>query len=320
MRLVGVTMVGNESDLIESFVRYHAQVLDHLLVVDHRSTDGSAEILDALAAEGLPLTVTRDAGLGHAQGDGLTKQMKAAARRYRADWVVALDADEFLTSREPGGVRAALAREAPAGRYLRVPWRSYVPTPTDEAGEPDVLRRIEHRCASEPKQWFKVLAPKELAGARRSLLGPGSHDLYRGRAKRSRRYPCETSASLALAHFPLRSVEQMERKVLRGWLGTLALPPEQRPRNPHWGALFGALARGERPDAARLSETARLYPALPEASGASAAPPGLVREPVRPEKEPYALRYVELGRPPSPTRLLATLAEELAEELGRRSA
>lgn len=319
MRLVGVSMVGDEADVIESFVRFHAQVLDHLLVVDHRSRDGTAEILAALVDEGLPLSVTREPGLGHSQARHLTELMKVAVRRHGADWVVPLDADEFLTSEEPGGVRAALPPGPPAKRYLRIPWRSYVPTPRDDPAEPEVLRRIRHRCAREPKQWYKALAPRRLAGARRTLLQPGSHDLYRGGLKRSRRYAFEASRGLALAHFPLRSVEQMERKVLRGWLASLALPPGRRPENAHWGAFFRAFARGERPDPSQLCETARRYPMLAEGADQPPASTALLCEPVVAEKEPYGLRYLELRRRPPATALLAALAEELADELGRQS-
>ena len=60
MRLVGVSMVRNEADIIEAFVRHNAAVLDALVVVDHGSVDGTREILFALRDEGLPLAIEQD--------------------------------------------------------------------------------------------------------------------------------------------------------------------------------------------------------------------------------------------------------------------
>ena len=54
MQLTGVTMVRDEADLIEAFVCHNLQVLDRMFVVDHRSRDGTREILRALVAEGFP--------------------------------------------------------------------------------------------------------------------------------------------------------------------------------------------------------------------------------------------------------------------------
>ena len=43
-------MLRNEADVVESFVRHNLSLLDGLLVVDHGSSDGTSEILDALVA------------------------------------------------------------------------------------------------------------------------------------------------------------------------------------------------------------------------------------------------------------------------------
>jgi len=48
MRLVAVSIVKNEADIIEPFVRHTLAWVDHHLVFDHDSTDGTREILGAL--------------------------------------------------------------------------------------------------------------------------------------------------------------------------------------------------------------------------------------------------------------------------------
>jgi hypothetical protein len=60
MRLWGVSMVRNEADVIEAFVRHNLGVLDGLAIVDHGSFDGTAQILAELQREGLSLRIVRD--------------------------------------------------------------------------------------------------------------------------------------------------------------------------------------------------------------------------------------------------------------------
>ena len=43
MRLVAVSIVKNEADIIEAFVRHTLAWVDHHLVFDHDSTDGTRE-------------------------------------------------------------------------------------------------------------------------------------------------------------------------------------------------------------------------------------------------------------------------------------
>lgn len=47
---VGVSMVKNEEDIIEAFVRYNLRFLDHILVVDNGSSDSTLLILKKMRA------------------------------------------------------------------------------------------------------------------------------------------------------------------------------------------------------------------------------------------------------------------------------
>ena len=50
-KIAVITMVKNESDIIESFARHALSYADVLLVVDHNSTDETRKILELLQAE-----------------------------------------------------------------------------------------------------------------------------------------------------------------------------------------------------------------------------------------------------------------------------
>ncbi|MCI6101295.1 MAG: glycosyltransferase family 2 protein [Selenomonas sp.] len=56
-KIVAISMVKNEMDIIESFVRHTLGFADLLIIADHKSTDRTREILEALRTEGLPLLV-----------------------------------------------------------------------------------------------------------------------------------------------------------------------------------------------------------------------------------------------------------------------
>jgi hypothetical protein len=96
MQTVSLTMVKNEEDIIESFVRYNLRSIDHMFIADNLSTDGTVDILQALKAEGLPLTLTTDYDQALKQNDKMTAMYRDAFRKHSFEYVFLLDADEFL--------------------------------------------------------------------------------------------------------------------------------------------------------------------------------------------------------------------------------
>ena len=125
-------MVRNEADVIEAFVRYHAEIVDELVVVDHRSVDGTDETLRALVAEGLPLRVRAEDSPVQRQNVVMTGLMREAAVDGGADWVLPLDADEFLVA--PAGERARRAGRPSRRQTLERRHAALRPDPGRSAG------------------------------------------------------------------------------------------------------------------------------------------------------------------------------------------
>lgn len=93
MRIVGVSVVRNEADIIRITVLHHlAAGLDRLLIIDNGSTDGTDRILRQLARD-RRVDWSRDEGLFR-QGEMLTTLARRATAAG-ADWVIPFDADEF---------------------------------------------------------------------------------------------------------------------------------------------------------------------------------------------------------------------------------
>ncbi len=57
MKLVAVTRLWNEDDIVEAFVRHHAPQVDRFVFLDNGSSDRTLDILRSLAAEEFPITV-----------------------------------------------------------------------------------------------------------------------------------------------------------------------------------------------------------------------------------------------------------------------
>ncbi len=297
-------MVRNEGDVIEAFVRHHAELLDEMVIVDHCSTDGTGELLHMLAAEGLPLSVRQEHSPVHRQNMILTALMREAATSGGADWVLPLDADEFLVApeRDARAVLAALPRD----RAWKVDLRYYVPCHDDPVDD-NVLRRIRHRRVDEGTHWTrKVILPAARARDTRRSLSQGSHGLVNART--GDWVPASFTDELALAHFPVRSERQLARKVLGGWPAHVARP--DRPPGGgafQWKRAFDAAVSG-RLTPRRLQAFALDYPTR-EPKGAPNAE--LVFDPVPTRLE---LRYDVPPETP-PIEILAETAVRLAEEL-----
>jgi glycosyltransferase involved in cell wall biosynthesis len=241
MKLVAVSIVKNEADIIEAFVRHTCALVDHHLVFDHASTDGTRQILAELAREGLPLSLFTDDNLGNLQQERSNFLTRLAWADRQADWVLPLDADEILVTPD----RAALERElagCPAGRPLRVPLINYYPTSVDDAAEGNPVRRLRHR-ARAPLRTPKVFVPRDLAGDPAVSAGKGSHALYRsGQALPD--HPA--SAECWLAHFSLRSPVQQILRVVTAELQKLGRGQAHAGLDVHYRLGFQLLA--ENPD------------------------------------------------------------------------
>lgn len=82
----------NEDDFIETFIRYHLNVVDKITVIDNGSTDGTWEILQQLAAQTNKLNVQQHLESFHHKARILTHYMKMSESQL----LIPLDTDEIL--------------------------------------------------------------------------------------------------------------------------------------------------------------------------------------------------------------------------------
>src|SRR5258706_10761744 len=182
MRLAGVSLVRNEADIIEAFVRTNLVLLDALHVMVHRSTDGTREIVQALKAEGLPLTLSEI----DEESFNQERHTSAAARtafNEGADFVFPLDADEFLRADSRAALDEALAN-LPPEHVGALRWLTYVPTAHDKAAANPLLR-IDHRFNLGPTttldlDYCKVVVGRWFASRAQARIVEGNHAVFDG--------------------------------------------------------------------------------------------------------------------------------------------
>ncbi|HWA26120.1 MAG TPA: glycosyltransferase family 2 protein [Lacunisphaera sp.] len=206
---MAVALVKNEADVVEAFVRHTLAWVDHLLVLDHDSTDGTREILRALRREGLPLQLFTDDALGYLQEFRTTHLARLAAREAAADWVLPLDADEFLCGPDRAALEAELAAARP-GHSRSLPLLNYLFTEADPADEANPALRLRH-CQPQPSTTRKVMIPADLARSDDVVVTMGNHVLVRdGQPLPDQPLP----ADFYLAHLALRSAEHQVLRVV----------------------------------------------------------------------------------------------------------
>lgn len=277
MGAVIVSVVRNELDILEAFVRYHAELADRLVIADHRSVDGSLELLRELRAEGLPLEVRSLSAPALRQGETTTMLVREAARRLGADHVLPLDADEFLTSERPELV-PELIRCLPAEQPTRLGHRNAIPTRTDDPAERNPVARIVHQAPADRKvsgKGKRLVVPRAIGARDGWILTNGGHRLLTPAGEEE--LASVRQSELYLAHFPVRSVEQVTWRLV-SWFATLSSRADRRvalygpPRR-----LLAEVASGAASDPEWLTRVALGYrgPAAPDTGG-------LERRPLRP--------------------------------------
>lgn len=221
--VIAIAMVRNEADIIETWVRYHLAIVDRMVILDNGSADETPDIILAMIKEGLPVTYVFDGDPCYRQDVMTTGLLYAVMAAYKPKYVVPLDADEFIIEADGDqrNVRSTLLESVTLDSIQMIPWRGYVPTDREATGSSSLFRDIQHRRAAEPVPVHKVLLPTAIASNVRLILKQGNHDVVARDNSSIRR---RILPSVALAHFPIRSIEQFKAKVVVGWLANMAKP------------------------------------------------------------------------------------------------
>jgi hypothetical protein len=191
-----VATVRDELDVIEASVTHLLdQGVDHVLVLDHLSTDGTRELLTDWSLRDGRIHVVLDDKPGHFQREKITR-LSVAAWWAGASWIVPFDADEFW-----------YAENAPLAAFLHTIDASVVIAQMHD------LVPLDESSFNFRDRGF-LLDPVPAADVKVAFrahplvrVGSGNH----GVARVGRQTP-----GLHIAHVPYRGVEQVARKFQTG--------------------------------------------------------------------------------------------------------
>jgi len=215
--LVALTRVRNEEDIIEAFVRHHRAIVDHHVILDNDSNDRTVDILRSLQQEGFPITVFGSRAVTFTEAMHSTVMMQLTVQREKPDWVVFLDADEFLDLRIIGPFVGNYLERISAGvGCVKMSVRTYVRTANDDPNEAIVPLRLRRRLDEYADQ-YKILVRSGLVGEHISIDAGNRDVLFNGRPIGAEIHP-----DLVLAHYPERSAWQALSKMAIGRMKVLA--------------------------------------------------------------------------------------------------
>lgn len=201
-------LIRDEADIVESTVAFHLNAgVDFVIATDHRSEDGSREILERYESQGVLRLIREDAEAFDSTALR-TRMARLAAERYGADWVIGADADEFFWPR--GGSLADVFAVIPQ-RFgvVHAPWHFFLPRSDEDT---DFAERMTARLSavwpSHPRSPFKADVKIAHRGDPRVVVQGGNHRLLTPGHD-----PVPGWHPIDVLHFPIRSVQQLERKI-----------------------------------------------------------------------------------------------------------
>jgi hypothetical protein len=207
MKLFMTLLVRDEEDIIAANLSYHLSAgVDHIIVTDNRSVDGTHEILKEFTGTGR-VTVIDEHEDDFSQFLWVTRMARLAAE-MGADWVINSDADEMWWPLE--GDLKTVFETAPRECGSLIVQRSNALPVYALGGHP-----FEQMLFREVKSVNAIGQPLLGKVAHRGI---GDVEVQQGNhlAVSSSLGPSMDAPGLTILHFPYRSYAQYERKIANG--------------------------------------------------------------------------------------------------------
>lgn len=207
MSTSAVMIVKDEVDIITPIIRHLAYHVDHLIIRDNLSSDGTWESLcslrDTYGSDFMDLD--RDDEVGYWQSRKMTELAQLALNQGYS-WVIPCDADEcWYVGIDPARRLADfLSGTGPDVQLIRAELYNHIPSSEDKGGDVNPLRRIQWRKRERSPLW------KVACRAHESLVihAGNHHASYIGNAL--------AGYGLVIRHFSWRSPEQYLLKIRNG--------------------------------------------------------------------------------------------------------
>ena len=233
--IVGVSMVKNAADIIESMVRANAEIVDQFVIYDHMSTDRTVEILQLLKNEGYAIEILCGTDIAYNQKDKTNALIYYAKEHHHPEFIIPIDDDEVVL----GSRKEIYKLQQDSLYYMK--WKIYLPTEEDDLSDDCVIRRQKYCYSDEVEVGTKVIIPVGVLGESSDFqIAMGNH-FGEGKLIQSH----VLLPNFRMAHFPCRSEEQIRSKVLIGWTNILALPEKEKDWAKQWEIMSQIIKEGK---------------------------------------------------------------------------
>lgn len=251
--IVALSMVKNEEDIIEAFIRHNSRFIDIFCILDNGSFDQTRFILQSLIKEGFKIIIIDDFEKAYIQNEKMTRFCHHTMITLFPDYIIFLDADEFIRCNRRAEFEKEIEKIPIHGKGF-LEWQSYIMN--DENVEIDSsLHNIAliNRLKDEYQVYNKVILRTNGDYIPELILAQGNHDIF----------GIEKSAKLCvkLAHYPVRSLNQLKEKCIAGWMAYLLKSPKARYENLgfHWMNIFDEIKNGSDINIQRAIEISANY-------------------------------------------------------------
>jgi hypothetical protein len=201
---LAITCSRDDGDFIESFIRGNSRYIDKFVIVDD-STDNTCEILRNLRKEGFDIEIIRKKGIVSDQKAKTNWMFQKYGNPSKFSAVIPLDVDEVIIPRSPTDNKDNVRIDS-FPTFLD--WIPFAPVSLGWPLADDGLAESFTPTMNEIGRVKKVFLPRA-SFTDRGVIEIGAHN-YHVDGEPS---VLGVNNQLALAHFPIRSVEQLVSKL-----------------------------------------------------------------------------------------------------------
>ena len=244
MRISTISKIINYADIIESFVRYHAEIVDDIYLIENGSTDGTLSILRLLKREGYPITIFDETDSEFDELRFINQYTEVVLKSGKIDWLIPIDVDEFLYA---GGRNPRKYMENwKTDTVYTVMWRTYIWKSDIEEKKGFVPDRYNAYRDEKYETYTKVIIPGHLYGRKKLLISKGNHDVIGIEVKKKR------DSVIKFAHYPVRSKEQFKAQIVVNAIMQISrLCKEEEAW--HWSDMYRMIKEKKELDLERIS-------------------------------------------------------------------
>ncbi len=232
MKIAAVSMVKNECDIIELFIKINSRFFDAIYILDHGSTDFTSKIIRLMKEDGFNIFYTLVKDRIYNQSTITSNAVNQIARLELYDFIMPIDADEFIPNNDIEKIKQFLKEKINSFDIGYLPWKTYCPIEKNYfESEAPLYNKFKAR-RSEINQYYKIIISNKLA--KECKIEMGNHDI-----KHEPRfgYIKKNIVPSHLIHTPIRSEEQIISKAILG-NHAFKLKKDRKPGEGfHWDEL-----------------------------------------------------------------------------------